>query len=33
MYITLERNEHLRIEDFKGYSWKQKREVTDEFMA
>ena len=33
MYITLERNEALRIEDFRGYSWKQKREVTDEFMA
>jgi len=33
MYITLERNDSLKIEDFKGYSWKQKREVTDEFMA
>jgi ribonuclease G len=33
MYITLERNDSLRIEDFRGYSWKQKRDVTDEFMA
>jgi len=33
MYITLERNEQLRIEEFKGYSWKQKRDITDEFMA
>lgn len=33
MYLTLEQNDQLRIEDFKAYSWKQKREVTDEFMA
>jgi ribonuclease G len=33
MYITLERDETFGIEDFRGFSWKQKREVTDEFMA
>ncbi len=33
MYLTLEQNDQLRIEDFRAFSWKQKRDVTDEFMA
>jgi ribonuclease G len=33
MYIKLEPDEDLKLEEFKCYSWKQKREVTDEFRA
>jgi ribonuclease G len=33
MYIKLEPDETLSLDDFKCYSWKQKKEVTDEFRA
>jgi ribonuclease G len=33
MYIKLEPDEELKLEEFKCYSWKQKREVTEEFRA
>jgi ribonuclease G len=32
-YIKLEAEPNLKLEEFKCYSWKQKREVTDEFRA
>lgn len=31
LYIRLEPDETLKIDEFKGYSWKQKREVTQEY--
>ena len=33
MYIKLEPDSDLKLEEFKCYSWKQKREITDEFRA
>jgi len=32
-YIKLEPDESLRLEEFKCYSWKQKKEVTDDFRS
>jgi ribonuclease G len=31
LYIRLEPDDSLKIDEFKGYSWKQKREVTSEY--
>ncbi len=31
MYIKLEADQELKLEEFKCYSWKQKREVTEEY--
>lgn len=33
LYIKLEPDPELKLEEFKCYSWKQKREVTEEFRA
>lgn len=33
LYIKLEPDSSLKIDEFKGYSWKQKRDVTDQFEA
>ncbi len=33
LYIKLEPDNSLKIDEFKGYSWKQKREVTSEFQT
>jgi ribonuclease G len=32
-YIKLEPDSQLKLEEFKCYSWKQKKEVTEEFKA
>jgi hypothetical protein len=31
MYIKLEPDDTLSLDEFKCYSWKHKKEVTDEF--
>lgn len=33
MYIKLEPDETLKLEEYKCYSWKQKKEVTDDYRA
>ncbi|MBU0508247.1 Rne/Rng family ribonuclease [bacterium] len=33
MYIKLEPDPNLKLEEFKCYSWKQKKEITDEFRS
>ncbi len=33
LYIKLEPDSTLKVDEFKGYSWKQKRDVTTEFQA
>ena len=33
MYIKLEADEQLKLEEFKCYSWKHKKEVTEEYRA
>ncbi|NUO19173.1 Rne/Rng family ribonuclease [bacterium] len=33
LYIKLEPDSSLNIDEFKGYSWKQRREVTSEFQS